>query len=40
MPLSEMGKTVGEAGSEGRIQNLAYHIMFEMPIRHPGRDVE
>lgn len=33
MPPSEMGKTVGEAGSEGRIQILAYHVMLKMPIR-------
>lgn len=35
-----MGKTVGEAGLEGKIQNSAYYIVFEMPIKHSRGVVE
>lgn len=36
MPISEMGKTVGEAGSEGKIHSSVYDVTFEMPMKHPG----
>lgn len=34
MPLSEMGKTVGGTGLEGKIQNSGYHSVFEKPVTH------
>ena len=39
-PLSEMGKTVGKAGFGGKIQNSAYHMVFETAVKHARGDIE